>query len=41
MVTPVPRECCGGFCETPILAGSRFFGVGLSLESPGDVDEHG
>jgi diguanylate cyclase (GGDEF)-like protein len=35
MVTPVPRECCGGFCETPILAGSRFFGVELFLESPG------
>ena len=35
MVTPVPRECCSGFCETPILAGSRFFGVELSLETPG------
>jgi diguanylate cyclase (GGDEF)-like protein len=33
MVTPVPRECCGGFCETPILAGSRFFGVVLSLDA--------
>src|ERR1700736_4137010 len=29
MATPVPREYCSSFCETPILARSRFFGVEL------------
>jgi hypothetical protein len=40
MATPVPREYCGGFCETPILARSRFFGVELCSGAEG-VDEQG
>jgi hypothetical protein len=42
IATPVPRECCGGFCETPILARSRFFGAELSFEASGltGTDSH-
>ena len=42
MVTPVPRGCCGGFCETPILARSRFFGAELcsGAETVDDRDTH-